>query len=189
MPSIPYDLGYLRSGLAELERYLLSKELYWPTGAAAPPGEPAFPQLTLGGLLLAAQRLQAHRLDTAQGAELAKLEARLEALRGQWRVAWEGKAAREFHARLNLWRDFLEEYRENPANNADRYGYEVGRRAMLALLAPDAAEAPPAEREMLRGLDGLLKAVLLPGDFVWEAELQGGFPRETYWFLYGQLKK
>lgn len=188
MPSIQYDLEYLRAGLAVFEEYLLSNEIYWPLGAKAPAGEPAYPRLTLDGLLLAAQRLKARTLPPEQAADLADLERRLEETRSRWRVAWEAKATHGFHARLNLWRDFLQEYRESPENNLDRYPYEVKRRAMLQLLSLD-AQPPQAEIDMLRGLDGLLKAVLVPGDFVWEPELQSSFPPDPYWYLYGHLKK
>jgi hypothetical protein len=123
-----------------------------------------------------------------QAADLADLERWLDEMRSRWRVAWEAKATRGFHARLNLWRDFLQEYRESPENNTDRYPYEVQRRVMLELLLPD-AKPPQAEIDMLRGLDGLLKAVLVPGNFVWEPELQRGFPPDPYWYLYGHLKK
>ena len=122
-------------------------------------------------------------------AELERLDQTLDDMRSHWRVAWEAKAAREFHARLNLWRDFLQEYRDHPENNADRYAYEVQRRAMLDLLAPDATGAPQAERDLLRSLDQLLRAVLVPGEFAWEPDMQGGFPQDEYWYLYGRLKK
>jgi hypothetical protein len=83
----------------------------------------------------------------------------------------------------------LQEYRENPENNADRYPYEVQRRVMLELLSPDAAQAPQAERDMLPSLDQLLRAVFIPGEFAWEIELQPGFPPDEFWYLYGRLKK
>jgi hypothetical protein len=189
MPSIQYDLEYLRAGLEELESYLLSNELYWPVGAKPPAGEPAYPRLTLSGLLLARKRLHARSLPNNLPVDLARLDQRLDETRDRWRVAWEAKATREFHARLNLWRDFLQEYRDHPENNADRYAYEVQRRAMLDLLAPDATGAPQAERDLLHSLDQLLRAVLVSGEFVWETELQHGFPADEYWYLYGRLKK
>jgi hypothetical protein len=188
MPSVAYDLGYMRAGLAAMERYLLSKELYWNLGASSPPGEPAYPPLTLSGLLLSQARLHARSLDMNQRDELARLDEQLDEVRTQWRVAWTNKAAHDFRARLNLWRDFLEEYREKPEANADRYAYEVHRRVMLHLLLSEAADIPSAEIDLLNGLDRLLQAVFIPGDFVWEAELASGFPRETYGYLYGKLR-
>jgi hypothetical protein len=188
MPSVVYDLGYLRAGVAALESYLLSKELYWNLGAGSPPGEPAFPPLTLGYLLLSQARLHARQLDLPQRDELARLDEGLDDIRSRWRVAWERKAAQDFRARLNLWRDFLEEYREMPEANADRYAYEVRRRVMLHLLEPETLEINPAETGLLGGLDRVVESVLTPGDFVWERDLASGFPRDTYWYLFGRLK-
>jgi hypothetical protein len=188
MPTTEYDLGYLRAGLAALENYLLSKELYWALGAGAPSGEPAYPPLTLGGLLLALARLHARPLSMVERDQLARMEEQIDDVRSRWRVAWERKAAQDFRARLNLWRNFLEDYRQNPGADADRYAYEVRNRIMLHLLAPEASDIPPAETELLAGLDQLLRAVLVPGDFIWEKELAPGFPRNTYWYLYGTLK-
>jgi hypothetical protein len=187
MPSFEYDLRYLQAGADQLEDYLLAPDLYWPVGVGAPKGEPPYPQLTLGGLLLARQRLVATAQTPAKQSDLFHLEGQLEALRNRWRTAWGKKARQDFHARLNLWRDFLEEYREKPSAHYDRYAYEVGRRAQLHLLAPETVDLPPAETDTLNGLDKLLRAIFRPGAFVWEMRLTSSFPPTTYWYLYGSL--
>ena len=188
MPSVEYDLNYLRAGLLDLQGYLLSNEMYWPVGATSPSGEPPYPRVTLGNLLLAQSRLEGRRLTGEQKAEYERLKQRLESTRQEWRVAWEQKAQREYSARLNLWRDFLEEYRKKPAANIDRYPYEVSRRVLLQLLEPEAGTIPAEEAEMRSGLDGILKAVFMPGKFVWDEELKTSFAREPYWYLYGEPK-
>lgn len=192
MPSIESDLSYLRAGADALQDYLLSNDIFWPIGAPAPAGEPPLPQLTLGGMLLAQARLLAKtgsaKMSSQQQVELTNLEERLNAARGRWRVAWENKAGKEYGARLNLWRNFLNEYRENPENNAGRYSYEVSRRVQLQLLGKEGA-ITPEQGEMLKGLDLLLKGIFQPGGFIWDDELAGGFPPETYWYLYGRLRK
>jgi hypothetical protein len=53
MASLEYDLGYLQSALSTLEDYLLSADLYWSIGDNPPKGEPPYPSLTLGNVLLA----------------------------------------------------------------------------------------------------------------------------------------
>ena len=73
MASIEYDLGYLSEGLVSLERYLLSDEIYWNMRAPSPPGEPAYPLLSLGGLLLSKARLEARRLSMEQSGKLKNL--------------------------------------------------------------------------------------------------------------------
>lgn len=189
MPSAEYDLWYLRDGISQLENYLLSEEIYWPVGIAAPANEPPYPQLTLGNLLLAHQRARAVAQTPEQRAELDRLSMELEATRARWRAAWGRKARAEFHARLNLWRDFMEEYRKEPSAQYDRYAYEAGRRVLLGLLRPEADDLPKTELEVLDSLDRILQALLVPRAFIWEAELAPAFPQDEYWYLYGQLPK
>jgi hypothetical protein len=186
MPSAIYDLGYFMAGVGVLKEYILSSEIYWPIGVKPPAGEPSYPQLTLGGMLLARARLGARHLAPKQASEFNRLDRDFNTTRSRWRVAWEDKARREFHARLILWRDFLEEYRAGPGDHADRYAYEVTRRVMLDLLIPEAAGVPPEEIELLEILDQVLRSRLVRGDFIWDAELVPGFPTERYWYLYGQ---
>ena len=189
MPSPEYDLGYFEAGVDILDRYILSSDIYWPIGARPPGGELPYPQLTLGGLLLAQARLRSRPLSSHLYTKYNSLEGEFNAIRSRWRVAWEDKATNEFHARLFLWRDFLEDYRANHENNLDRYAYEVSRRVMLELLTPDAVQIPQEEVELLEGLDKLLRTVFTPSEFVWDLELAPGFPLQTYWYLYGGLSK
>ena len=188
MTSIHYDFGYFQAGVDLLEEYLLSPQIYWTLGARPPAGEPVYPQLTLGGLLLTQIKLNAHSLPVDLQAEVIKLEHQMERTLTHKRVAWEHKASVEYRSRLKLWGDFLDEYRKEPANHRDRYSYEVSRRVMLQLLDPYAREIHPAEREMCHGLDEILHAVLIPGGFIWDEEIARGFPKESYWYLYGVLK-
>jgi hypothetical protein len=188
MASIEYDLGYLSEGLASLESFVLSDEIYWNMRAASPPGEPAYPILSLGGMLLAKARLEARQLSYEQSENFSQLITEIERNRTQWRVAWMKKAEREFSARLRLWRDFIEDYRQNPEANIDRFAYEVSRRVMLHFLHAEASQIPQQEREMLAGLDNILMSVLVPGEFIWEKDLQRGFPAPTFPYLYGTMK-
>ena len=177
MNPIEKDKAYLEAGVPELGDYLLSKELYWPISARGftPP------RLTIGGLLLAQARLEAH------GERIESPVAQLDGVRTKWRVAWEEKTCREVGARMRLWSNYLADYRHNPYQHADAYPHEVGYRVMLHLLM---AELPisPAEQAALSQLDETLRTSLIPGDFTWEAGLEAGFPREVYWYLYGKLR-
>ena len=177
MTSVEKDKAYLEAGIPELEHYLLSDELYWPVSARGYD----LPRLTIGGILLAKKRLE------ARGERIEALPARLDAARSKWRVAWETKAGREVHARFGLWNNYLTDYRHNPEGHADAYPHEVSYRVMLQLLLVELPSAPP-EREALFQLDNMLRQSFASGDFIWEAGLQPGFPREEYWFLYGKLK-
>ena len=185
--SIEYDLKYLQSGLEVLDRYLLSGEVFWPLGISPPAGEPDYPQLTLDGLLLAKARLEAHPLTPDQHNQVDKEFSELELKRSGHRVAWENKAGQCFRMRLRMWAEFLEEYRENPAENADRYTYEVRLRVMLSLLVPDIGSHNPEEKRILNSVDTYLKSVLIEANFIWDEVIPSRFPRSEYWYLYGLL--
>lgn len=187
-PSADYDLEYMKAGLDSLENYLFSSEIYWPIGQAAPFGQPDYPRLTLGALLLTRKRLQAHSLSKDEEDQFVQLATQLDRLRSRWRVAWGQKAKKEFRSRLNLWRDFLEEYRQDPEANYDRYSYEVGRRVMLELLVQESEDIPDAETDLLNSLDRLVSAIFVPGNFIWDGSLISSFPKDIYWYLYGSLK-
>jgi uncharacterized protein YukE len=176
MTSTEKDRIYLESGIPELKGYLLSDELYWPITARGHD----LPRLTIGGLLLAKTRLE------ARGERIEALMAQLDAVRSKWQVAWETKAGREFKSRFGLWNNYLKDYRQNAERHADAYPQEVRNRAMLQLLRTEIPEALP-EREALASSDSMLRTSLSPSAFIWEPNLQSGFPRGDYWFLYGKL--
>jgi len=189
MPSADYDLGYLETAIELLESYLLSKEIYWKLNASSPPGEPGYPMLTLGSLLLAEARIQATRLTSSQDQRRLAVEKEIDRLREKWRTAWGNKSREEFRSRLDLWRNFIEEFRHDPQGNYDRYRYEVNRRVMLQLLEGEAIEIPISQHQLLTGLDRILKGIMVTGDFVWDKQLVAGFPPENYPYLYCVLKE
>jgi hypothetical protein len=191
MPSPEYDLRYLKAGAAELKSYLLSKELFWPLGLPAPSGEPPYPRLTLGNMLLSLARLQARRqaggLDDSQESEFTRLGNDIDALHQEWRTAWETKAGREFSSRMRPWKDYLAEIAEAPSSHAGYYSSQVRLRVILEILKEQLGSQLPAEVGLLPKLDTRLRAVFTTGTFLWDAELTLGFPEQQYWFLYGGL--
>lgn len=187
MKSFEYDLKYLQAGLEVIEDYLLSSEVFWRLSADPPPGAPDYPQLTLGSLLLSKVRLPAYTITHEQETIRQQVILELERARSKWRVAWENKARRCFGVRVRMWADFLEEYKSNPPENADRYSYEVRLRVMLELLLAECGRQNLTEANQLSELDGYIKSVLEKGGFIWESDVQSGFPVNVYWYLYGRL--
>lgn len=191
---VEYDLRYLKAGVEELEQYLLSSQLYWPVHVITLTGGTPYPRLTPGELLLAREKLRAYSLSAEYKnevaspvrAEIDRLERDFETIRLKWRINWGKKSARDFSARLFLWRNFLGEYRKVPDDQAPFFAYEVRSRVIMQLLEPEAVDIPVAELDMRKGLDTLLRAILLSGEFIWEAALEPGFSKAEYWYLYGQ---
>jgi hypothetical protein len=188
MPSVEYDSGYLESAVELLEDYLLAKDVYWKLNARSPAGEPGYPTLTLGSLLLVEVRLQARQLTAEQNQRFTRLHKEIERIRSKWRTAWGNKAREEYRSRLDLWGNYLEDFRRDPQGNFDRYRYEVSRRVMLKFLAADATDIPISQRELLAGLDRVLEGMMVPGQFIWDEELAPGFPSEGFPYLYLSLR-
>ena len=186
MATAAYDLLYLQASVDLLEDYLLSPEIYWSLRLKPPPGSPPFPMLTLGGLYLTRVKAACRTHDQSSIYQLGKLNDQIDGARLRWRVAWQGKATQEFRSRLNLWHEFLTELNLNPEHHLDRFGYEVSRRVMLQFLSQDAYGTPSNEIELLNSLDKNLKEKFIPGIFIWEAELENGFPADKFWYLWGK---
>jgi len=188
MASADYDLGYLETAAELLESYLLSKEIYWKMNTSSPPGEPSYPSLTLGAVLLALVRIQSRQLNSTQDMRKTKVENKIHQNQVRWRSAWGNKAREEYRSRLDLWSNYLEEFRQDPEENFDRFRYEVRRRVMLDLLSQEADHIPAAQVQMLAGLDRILEALMVPGDFIWDETLATGFSAEEYPYLYLNLR-
>ncbi len=185
------DLAVVSSMVPELERYLLSDELYWPVGGPALPGGGGYPRLTFGGLFLALNRLKAVAagLSSEDAARLARSKELLEIIRSKWSAAVDRKLAREIKARLDLWSTYLQECSENRAICADSYPQQVEYRAMLELLFFEISRIPPdfPHRDRLDIADRRLRAYFSKGEFVWDSVLQAAFSSDRFWFLYGSV--
>ncbi len=171
------DKTFLEASLPDLKDYLLSDELLWPITARSQ----ELPRLTIGGVLLARARL------TASGEQIESLVQELDVIRSKWRVAWETKAGREIGMRSRLWSNYLEDYRRDPYRYASTYRHEIRTRVMIHFLTEELPDVPP-EGKLIDSLDVMLKKFFVPGDFIWDTEIQNGFPSEAFWFLYGTLK-
>ncbi len=187
MKSLDYDLRYLNLGTEILEQYLISDEVFWPANVSPPKGEPEYPRLTLDGLLLARARLTSRNITPEQEYKVQQVISKLELSRLKWKVAWEEKARKCYQVRTKMWRNFIQEYQDNPQENADRYPYEVRLRVMLELLKPEIMQPSIADMGLLISLDGYLKNSLVYSGFIWDIDIQAGFPEKDYWFLYGKL--
>jgi hypothetical protein len=174
---ISKDKAFLQASIPDFEAYILSDELLWPVTARGQ----ELPRLTIGSALLARARLE------AAGERIESLATDLDIIRSKWRVAWEHKAGREFRMRIGLWQNYLDDYHRDPYQYAGTYRHDIRTRVMIHFLLEELPHYPP-EEELLENLDVMLKKYFVPGDFIWDVELQNGFPINVFWFLYGTLK-
>lgn len=179
------DWAFLRAALPDLRDYILSNDVYY---TLRPVSGARIPQLTIGNLLLSQARLSSLNLQPQQEDELAKIAQGIHQVREEWRANWGMKAGKEFTSRLNLWQQYIRELRGDTQRSGGSYPSEVRARAILRLLTADLTQPlSTSDQEMLTMLDQILRGITKPGPFVWEQELEDGFPAEGFWFLYVQF--
>lgn len=188
MPNPEYHLRYLRASLENLEDYLLSSTLFWPSGISAPTGEAPFPHITIGNLLVERAMLSAMMAGAASAtAPLADIEAVLERVMSKWRVAWEGKVDAEIPSRLRQWQEWLRDEGADGPPAPGHYRSGIRLRLLLDLLGEQGTKAASNLAAQLPALDSRLRAMVQSGDFVWDEVYQAGFPQDKYWYLYTAL--
>jgi len=185
MDNFEHDLHYLNEALEELEKYLLSDQVYWPMDTPAEAGQPGYPKLTAGNLLFFMAHAAADAASPAQQATVQQLQSQLYALTTHWHSAWQSKVAQEYASRLRQWSIYLNELVDDPERHAAFYPTEVRLRTLLELLKQEAETA----LEDLAPLDALLSQYLQKGKFIWQESEAAAFPNPPYWFLYGCAKE
>ncbi len=187
MHSHDYNLKLAYLMLEEIEDYILSSEVFWPLSKRSPTGSP-LPRLTLGGLLLTMDELEAQEEDMSpsQRIDHDKIRLQMESMRLKWAVGLERKAAQELRSRLNLWRAYLYDIEER-VDTADNYTVEVRHRVMFERLADISIRQPEtiSRVDEMRSLDFRLRSIFVPGAFIWDPRLEAIYPRNPFWYLYG----
>lgn len=187
-----FNLALASAILEQLEPFLQSTDAFWPISAVSPsPGVP-FPRLSLGVLLLTLDELRASEadLDPAGRAAGQVVEREFDRIRQKWAVSIEQKALLESSQRLSIWRSYLQDLTDARAEPAD-YIHEVRQRVVLAHLL-ELARRNPDGRATLGSLaewDRVLRSLLVPGDFIWDARMKIVYPDRDFWFLYGTIRE
>lgn len=181
-----HDLDVLGEMAAEMDEYLMSDVLFWPMVKGD------MPRLTIGGYLLRQHRLTLLQelLDTSQQERLRLATGRFHQALHERVVRFEERAHKELHARLRQWGEYLRDLRSDVRAHAGYYASSVETRAIIAALL-DFLAVPPYRLDAqvakeVAALDANLHGRWQPGDFVWPLEWQPAYPKETYWWLYGQ---
>ncbi len=179
------DWAFIRSAVESLQDYLLSSELYWPLFIH--PKEKVtgnLLQLTLGNLLLTQARLQGYPWPPNQLTELNAAATSIGQTREKWKSAWLKKAAREIPARISLWQSYVDELCDQPRAKVANYPFQVRWRTAVHFLENELAGKSEIDLGQLRDTDLRLKKISRPASFVWEAEIEPAFQKETFWYLY-----
>lgn len=191
MHTIQHNLDCAQMMVSELETYLLSDELFWylPEGSAK---KPPCPALTLGGLwlILDELRVQESEMNVEERVRYDEIRGVSEQCQTQWAVAWGKKASKELSSRQHLWGSYLVDLDGGKAEPS-MYPSEVRNRVVAVYAIRDSGNQPGIQgaEDKMRSLDMKLRAKFQPGSFIWEKPLQEIYPKDEFWFLYGDLKE
>jgi hypothetical protein len=177
------ELAWFAAALDDLADFLLSTDSF---RRLSQPPHRAAPDLSLGGMLLAGDTLQASEgdLSSPQRSLWAQLRARWEAEQGRHAAAIERKAAAELPLRYNLWRAYLSDLGTDP-QEARNYAAEVRNRVTIDRLT-DILGRQGAAKVPVEHVDETLRRWFAPGEFVWPEAMGVVYPRGRYWYLYGR---
>jgi hypothetical protein len=168
------DMAYLKSSSSELETFVLSDDTIRQLPGLT---------LSIGGILLAHKRLSAANM----AAQVEENWLAIEKIRNQWKTAWAAKCLLELKMRLRLWGDFLLGMAPDKNEPSTAYRHQVRNRVILELFMDDVDQAAEY-RESIERKDKILVKFSIENDFIWESDVQSGFPKDKFWFLYRVLK-
>lgn len=199
MKTLAADLSYLKQGIAELDDYLNSREVFWQLSRKRGSGSDDLP-LTIGNLLFCVKKLLGHCCRDQEREEVEQLVVMLHAIRRDRKSAWIIKSAAEFRKRLSSWKANLEEHLSGAGQTS--FPVIVRERVLLELLRTELdnesktvitlREKLPVMESLisqLNLLDQKLKFESTPGKFVWDADLEEIFPPQPNWYLYLDIKQ
>jgi hypothetical protein len=181
------EWGFLRAAVPDLQDYLFSAQLYWPLNVEIPGQPRESSSLTPGNLMLVLRQLSSIPFSQPLEDELKMLIHKVEFIRERWQANWQKKAASEFPQRVKLWENYLRDLKTHSQKSEHEYRQAVRWRTISQLLGDEMGFNALAENEPLTILDKMLEAITVSGSFVWQAEMENGFPKEKFWFLYISL--
>ncbi len=188
--SLQKDLDEALKMARALEDYIRAEQLYGSVGGGLFGGG-SEPSLTIGALIMRLRRLgllRAH-LSPAEQDKLAQAQALYQTVRTEWALRYEQKLLKEANSRLDAMRTFFRECQDSPRLCANIYKPEALRRTIvqeiLDVMAAESIDSAELDDKVTL-TDGQLRAHFQPGDFLWDAVLRDTYPRDPFWWLWGE---
>jgi hypothetical protein len=169
------DLAYIKASASELEAFLLSNDVIRQ-----------LPDLSLstGGILLAHKRVEAANIEGKIGSSWDEIEK----IHDHWKTAWANKCQHELKMRMRLWGDFILGLAHDGNEPSSAYHHQVRNRVIMQLIEDNHPDHAAEFAESIERKDKLLVKYSADHDFIWEPEVQSGFPKEKFWYLYRAMR-
>lgn len=182
------DLEEARLMADALEEYVRGDVLYGSIGGMYA-GDPDLPSVTVGNLLTRLRRLKAleSQMSAQQRALLTAAEAEHARVRDEWTVHYIGKAANEAGARLRSIEAFIADCDDAPEACASNYLPEAQRRTVVQEIVDglQGQQLPDSGLDRtLKQVDGQLRRLSEPSEFIWDSVLKPVYPQAKFWWLY-----
>ena len=177
------DWDYLKNSAEVLENYLLSSQWMWPDPSGLNDNQRQV-QLMPGNVLLSISRLEAYSWLPADYTRLKDLTATSDGIIDHWKHAWDHKMKTESNMRIRLWNEYISELIKDPKIGGKNYGFQVRTRVIIQLFFQLYTGEDPSEQARIAQMDMSLRSITRDGPFIWESEIQQGFPFNPYWYLY-----
>lgn len=180
------DLAVLEAFVAELEDYIVNDELYRTVRVHLPSGDQMI-QMSGGDLLTRIFRLAAERdrLTPEQQARFDAARSAVEKTIYSLRTRFHQRLGREVKARLDSLNWFLDECAGDPSRCRGEYPFEIRNRQRIdAILSELGNDLAPELKSQVNRIDDRIRMMVKPGNFAWDARLEGVFPRTRFWYLY-----
>jgi hypothetical protein len=170
------DHQLLLAAADEFTEYLHSSALQWKVN---------FTQVfTAGRILLAQKRM--HYLEDEYPINV-NLNDKINHVKIENKAIWQRKIELEIPYRLNIWKNMLQDYRDEGLDSS--YSAQVSNRVMLALLINEVDFMQTSIEITLTEMDDKLRSLAVDGGFIWDPVLIPGFSKVDYWYLYTKYKE
>lgn len=183
-PSVDLEIAEIM--LDELEDYIVSDELYRTVIARTSAGDRNL-NMSGGEFLARLGRLHGEReiLSEAERRRLDAVQERADAIIYSLQTRFTDRLNREFKARLDGLRWFLDDCNENRAKCRGEYPFEMRNRQRIQEIRKRLGdEAAPALETALAQVDKRIMRTTDESQFVWDKRLESVYPPDDYWFLY-----
>ena len=165
------DRRFILASADELEQYLSSAVILWPIRGNKQPLSP--------GNLLFAQL----RFGEASDPKVLEASSLITGIIESNRSLWENRIQKEIPIRLNQFNNLVEEYLDRGSIDAG-YASSINVRVKLHLLLSELYHEPTVSLRKVAALDRMIETLLKNGEFIWDEDLKGRFPREKFGYLY-----
>jgi hypothetical protein len=183
-PSVDLEIAEIMAD--ELEDYIVGDELYRTVVARTSAGDRRL-SMSGGDLLARLGRLQGERsaLSDDEQRRLEVLQEKADTIIYSLKTRFYERLNREFKARLDGLRWFLDDCAENQGKCRGEFPFEMRNRQRIEeILKALGDDASPALLTSLAQVDRRIRQYSSESPFIWDDRLASVYPQDPYWYLY-----